>query len=149
MSRQLVFSVYDVEAFSPKGQEGVFTSAMLIDKESVGSQRLVVNRFIVKSGKKTEPGIHADPYDEFYYVLRGKGLLLLGNPEDEIEIAPDMVAFIPSGTWHHLENRASEDLVILTVMPAQLVEGVNPVYDERRRTWGTTFRLRTLRKKAT
>ena len=50
------------------------------------------------------------------------------------------MAFIPNGTNHSLENTGIEDLELLTVMPAQLVEGGNPLYDARLRAWGTSFR---------
>jgi hypothetical protein len=31
-------------------------------------------------------------------------------------------------------------LELLTIMPQQLVAGVNPIYDERLQSWGTSFR---------
>lgn len=142
MSHKLVFRTRDVAGFSPRGAEDSYVSKLLIDKESVGSTSLVVNYFALKPGKRTEPGgRHPDPYDEVYYVLRGRGLLRLGDPPEVFELEPDTVAFIPSGTAHSLDNTGTEDLELITVMPGQLVEGVNTVYDERRRTWGTSFRL--------
>ena len=141
MSRKLVFRTKDVAGFSPSGAEDSYVSKLLIDKESVGSTTLVMNHFALKPGKRTEPGHHPEPYDEVYYVLRGSGLLCLGDPPEVFELEPDTVAFIPGGTTHSLENTETEYLELITIMPHQLVEGVNPLYDERRRTWGTSFRL--------
>ena len=141
VSHKLVFRAKDVAGFSPRGAEDSYVSRMLIDKESVGSTALVMNHFTLRPGKRSEPGSHPDPYDEVYYVLRGRALLQLGDPPEVFELEPDTVAFIPSGTSHSLENIGTEDLELITLMPGQLREGVNTVYDERRRTWGTSFRL--------
>ena len=141
MSRRLVFRTEQVAGFSPHGAEDSCVSKLLIDEESVGSTSLVVNHFALKPGKETESGHHPDPYDEVYYVLRGRGLLRLHDPPEIFELEPDTVAFIPSGTAHSLENTGTKDLELVTIMPHQLVEGANPLYDERRRTWGTSFKL--------
>jgi len=140
MSCQLVFRIADVAGFSPAGAEGMWVSRLLIDKESVGSNQLVVNHFLLKSGKSTQPGRHPNPYDEVYYVLKGRGLLQLGEQEP-FELEPDTIAFIPAGTLHALSSSGGMDLELLTIMPQQLVAGVNPIYDERLQSWGTSFRL--------
>jgi mannose-6-phosphate isomerase-like protein (cupin superfamily) len=142
MIYRLVFSAKQVQGFSPPGAEDKYVSRMLVDKESVGSQQLVVNHFTLKPGKSTgAAGSHPLPYDELYYVLRGRAVLRLGDPPEVFELEPDTVAFIPASTLHTLENHSSEDFEILTVMPEQLVEGANPLYDARKRLWGTSFRL--------
>jgi mannose-6-phosphate isomerase-like protein (cupin superfamily) len=141
MSHRLVFNVQQIAGFSPSGAEDVFVSRLLVDKESVGSRYLVVNHFTLKPGKATEAGSHPDPYDELYFVLRGRALLRLGDPPEVFELERDTVAFIPAGTIHALENTGTQDLEILTVMPQQLAEGANPLYDARLREWGTSFRL--------
>lgn len=141
MLRRLVFRTKEVAGFSPRGTEDSYVSRLLIDQESVGSTSLVVNHFALKPGKRTELGQHPEPYDEVYYVLRGEALLHLGDPPEAFKLKPDTVAFIPSETTHSLENMGTEDLELITIMPHQLVEGANPLYDERRRTWGTSFKL--------
>ena len=141
MPHKLVFRTEDVAGFSPYGAEESYVSKLLIDEESVGSTSLVVNHFALKPGKETESGHHPDPYDEVYYVLRGCGLLRLGDPPELFSLEPDTVAFIPRGTAHSLKNTGTQDLELITIMPHQLVEGANPLYNERRRTWGTSFRL--------
>lgn len=141
MSRRLVIRTEEVAGFAPAGAEDSYVSRMLVDRESVGSDALVVNHFTLRPGKGTAPGHHPDPYDEVYYVLRGRGVVSLGDPPEAFELEPDTVVFIPSGTTHAVENTGTDDLALLTVMPHQLVEGANALYDERRRTWGSSFKL--------
>ena len=141
MLDKLVFRVREIAGFSPKGQEQTCVSRLLVDKETVGSQDLVLNHFTLKPGKELKPAGHPAPYDEFYYVLRGRGLLRLGDPAEEFALEPDVVAFIPRNVAHALANTGSEDLELLTGMAHQLVEGANTLYDERLRTWGTSLRL--------
>jgi mannose-6-phosphate isomerase-like protein (cupin superfamily) len=139
--RKLVIRAKDVAGYSPRGAEEVCVSRMLVDRESVGSETFVLNHFALHPGKATSPGAHPAPYDEFYYVLRGCGLLHLGDPAETFPLEPDTVAFIPGGVAHALTNTGDEDLEILTGMPQQLVEGINGLYDERRRAWGTSWKL--------
>ena len=141
MNPKLVFRVRDVAPFSPAGAEAAFESRLLVDQTGVGSTALVVNHFTLKPGQSTEPGAHPRPYDEVYYVLRGRGRLSLGEPPEEHELTADMVAFIPSGTRHALANTGQEDLELITMMPHEMIPGVNTLYDERLRDWGTGFRL--------
>ena len=141
MTSRLVFQAKEVAGFSPDGAEDAYVSRLLIDKESVGSNSLVVNHFTLRPGRGTESGHHPAPYDEVYYVLHGHGVLRLGNPAEVFTLEPDTVAFIPSGTDHSLENTGTENLELITLMPQQLVEGANPLYDARRRAWGTSFKL--------
>ena len=140
MSKKLAFDAKKIVGFSPEGMEDTYVSRLLVDRESVGSGTMVANHFTLKPGKTTDPGSHPAPYDELYYVLRGTGAVFLGDPPEATEIGPDSVAFIPNGTNHSLENTGTEDLELLTVMPAQLVEGGNPLYDARIKAWGTSFK---------
>jgi mannose-6-phosphate isomerase-like protein (cupin superfamily) len=157
-----VIRACDVAPFSPKGAEGDYQSRLLVDDESAGSRNLVVNLFTLMPGKSTYPGTHPPPYDEVYYILRGRGILTLGNPTapkheapkheapkheapkhetPKHDVGPDTLAFIPAGTVHQLENTGSEPLDMLTMMPHLPVPGVNTLYDARKREWGTSFRL--------
>jgi mannose-6-phosphate isomerase-like protein (cupin superfamily) len=142
MPRKLVFSAKDVALFSPPDSGGAYASRLLIDPDGVGAQSLVVNHFTLNVGQNTGPGgAHPAPFDEVYYVLRGHARLHLGDPAETFEIGPDSVAFIPGGTDHWINNTGDEPLEILTIMPGPLREGVNSVYDRRRKAWGNGFRL--------
>lgn len=147
-----VIRARDVAPFCPKGADGDYHSRLLVDDESTGSRDLVVNLFTLMPGKSTYPGTHPPPYDEVYYILRGRGILTLGNPTapkneapkhgaPKHDVGPDTLAFIPAGTVHQLENTGSEPLDMLTMMPHLPVPGVNTLYDARKREWGTSFRL--------
>lgn len=132
----------DVEPYSPKEMNDVFFSRMLINKESVCSQKLIINEFTLKAGKKSYKGVHPYPYDEVYYVLKGTGILILGDEiEERYEIEPHIIAFISNGVPHSLENNGTEDLVLLTIMPEQPVKGANLLYDSRINEWGTSFKF--------
>ena len=140
MEKQLVFNAKEVEGFLPPGSEGAYVSRLLVDPESVGSQKLVMNHFTLKTGKRTYAGSHPAPYDEIYYILRGRGVVYLGDDREAQEAGPDTVVFIPYGTLHYLENTGDEDLEMITVMPGPLVKGANTLYDQRKAAWGTSFK---------
>lgn len=142
MNPQLVFQALDVMPFSPAGSETAFESRLLIDPSGVGSTHLLVNHFTLKPGHSTAPGAHPAPYDEIYYVLRGQGRVSLGDPASDTDLSPDMVVFIPGGTRHALLNTGPHDLEIITMMPHAIQPGINGLYDERLRVWGTGFRLK-------
>ena len=137
----MVFRAKDVVPFSPPGAETAFESRLLVDPTGVGSTGLAVNHFTLKPGQHTDPGAHPPPYDEVYFVLHGHGRVSLGSPPEDFEISPEMVVFIPGGTRHALLNTGAEDLVLITMMPHEMKPGVNTLYDERLRVWGTGFRL--------
>jgi mannose-6-phosphate isomerase-like protein (cupin superfamily) len=141
VNSKLVFRVKDVVPFSPAGAQAAFESRLLVDQTGVGSTALVVNHFTLKPGHSTEAGSHPRPYDEVYYVLRGRGRVSLGDPPEQHDLTPDMLVFIPGGTRHALENTGPEDLELITMMPHEMIEGVNSLYDQRLRDWGTGFRL--------
>jgi mannose-6-phosphate isomerase-like protein (cupin superfamily) len=146
--KSLIVRADDVEVFTTPSTEGVYESQCLIDRESVGSEDLNVNRGTVKAGKRLAGGSHPKGSDECYYVLRGRARLALGgDPEtgqgaEVHEIGPDTAVFIPGGTYHALDNPYGEDLVILTLWPHHPKPGDNGIYDARVAAWGTSFRLR-------
>jgi mannose-6-phosphate isomerase-like protein (cupin superfamily) len=141
LKKRLVFNAKSVTGFSPRGAEQAFLSRMLIDRESVGSQRIVLNYFALRPGHSTAAGSHPAPFDEIYYVLRGAGTLFLHDDHQPFDLSPDTVAFIPAGTLHYLHNTGAADLELITVMPGPLAKGANSLYDERQERWGTSFKL--------
>ena len=142
MKKQAVINVKQVASFTPTGGEGQYESRMLVDAESVGSKNLVVNHFTLKPGEKTYLGHHPAPFEEVYYILRGQGIFRRADTDEkEFEVGPDTVAYIPATVDHQIENTGSEDLEMLTMMPFQPVPGANGLYDERKKRWGTSFRL--------
>jgi len=144
----LIVRADEVEPFVLPGDEGIYESQCLIDRDGVNSRDLNVNRFTLKAGKRLHGASHPVGSDECYYVLRGKGRLALGGDPRTGEggqvhdVGPDTAIFIPGGTFHALDNPYGEDLVILTIWPRPPAPGANAIYDERRRAWGTSFRKR-------
>ena len=63
-----------------------------------------------------------------------------GKPR-QYEVGPGSVAYIAPTVAHQIKNIGDEDLEMLTMMPFQPTPGVNTVYDERKKKWGTSFRL--------
>lgn len=146
--KSLIVRADEVEVFTIPETEGIYESQCLIDRESVGSEDLNVNRGTVKAGQRLHGGSHPTGSDECYYVLRGRARLALGGDAEtgegaEVhEIGPDTAIFIPGGTYHALDNPYAEDLVILTLWPHHPKPGDNGIYDARIAAWGTSFRLK-------
>lgn len=144
--RMLVIDSRTVEPFSLPGDEGIYASQAVITGDSCGSSALFVNRFTLKAGKSLPGHTHPDS-DELYFLLSGRGILTLRGPdvpggELQTELTPDMAAFIPTGTFHRLENPGEEDIVMLTIWPRFPGPGSNPIWDARMASWGTSFRHR-------
>lgn len=139
MSKRRIIKARDVVGFSLKGSEDIFESRLLIDKEIVGSNRIAASHFTLKVGKSIPAGKHACPYDELYYVLRGKAIVTLDGKE--FEIGPDTAVFIPCGTSHSLKNIGEKDFESVNISPLQYKPGINPIYDERKKKWGKTLKL--------
>ena len=138
MAKETIFKVKDVVGFSLPGDEDTYQSRMLVDPESVGSEKVSINHFTLKPGKSTSSGSHPEPYEEVYYILRGKARLTIGD--ETREVGPDTVGYIHWGTNHQLVNIGETDLEILTIWQLPIREGANPIYDERKRVWGTSFK---------
>jgi len=138
MEKERVFKVSEVTGFSLPGGEDTYISRMLIDSESVGSKKINVNHGTLKPGKNTGGGKHPYPHEEVYYVVRGHGLVTIGDKT--YEVGPDTVCYIPCEEFHKLENTGDTDLEIVTVWSLPIKEGANSLYDERKRLWGTTFK---------
>ena len=141
MANRYVINAKKVMGFSPTGNENNYISRLLIDDQSVGSRNLVMNHFTLLPGKSTSPGSHPSPFEEVYYILRGKGLLTLGGEKGvQYEVTADTAAYIPCDTVHELKNIGEEPLVMLTMMPFLPTPGANGLYDERKKQWGTSYR---------
>lgn len=142
MKKTRVVKAHDIEGFKPSGSGGSYISRLLIESEGVGSSRLMLVHATLKPGQAPgDAAAHPAPYDEAYYVLKGRGLMEFGDDEKSYEVGPDTAIFIPADTLHKITNTGNVDLEFLTIWPiTPAEEGVNGVYDERRRLWGTNFR---------
>jgi mannose-6-phosphate isomerase-like protein (cupin superfamily) len=142
MTMQRVVRADEVIPFSPAGAEGKYKSRLLIDSEGVGSTRLALNEVTMAPGTTSgKAESHPIPYDETYYILRGQARVEFGGGEESYDVTPGTAVFIAAGTKHKITNMGTDDLTFLTIWPIQPAEeGVNGVWDGRKRAWGTTFR---------
>ena len=146
----LIVQADDIEAYSLPGDEAVYHSQCLIDRDGVRSTTLSMNRFTLKAGQHLHGLAHPIGADECYYVIRGRARLTMGgDPKtgegaEVQEIGPDTAIFIPGGTFHAIQNLSeTEEFVILTIWPRLPEPGSNPIYDGRRKAWGTSFRRKS------
>lgn len=142
MEKEKVVKVSEIMGFAPSGSGGSYISRLLIESEGVGSSRLMLVHATLKPGKAPgDAASHPSPYDEAYYILRGQGLMEFGDGKESYVVEPDTAIFIPADTLHKITNTGTEDLEFLTIWPiTPAEEGVNGVFDERKRLWGTSFR---------
>lgn len=139
-----IINVFDVVGFSPNGVEkDGFQSRMLIDEESVGSKHLLMSHYTLKKGRENIAGTHRAPYDEIYYILKGHAVLYIGDPSKKYSLGPNTSVFIPSGTKHGLKNIGNEDFELLGIFALPIEEGINPIYDARKKQWGKTFKIQS------
>jgi mannose-6-phosphate isomerase-like protein (cupin superfamily) len=138
-----VVCAQNVVPYSPPAMAGNYLSRLLIESEGVGSERLQLVHATLKPGQSPGEGAsHPVPYDEAYYILRGCGRMEFEQGAESYDVGPDTAVFIAGGTWHKITNTGDDDLEFLTIWPlSPATEGVNGVYDERLRSWGTSFRL--------
>ena len=142
MKKEKIVKVSEVKGFAPSGSGDDYISRLLIESEGVGSSRLMLVHATLKPG--TAPGdaaAHPSPYDEAYYILSGQGLMEFGNGAESYEVGPGTAIFIPADALHKITNTGTENLEFLTIWPiTPAEEGVNGVFDERKRLWVTNFR---------
>ncbi len=142
----LVLRADDIEPFS-LGADPEYLSQHILGRESAGIHDLLLNQGRVLAHRGLGGGNHPDN-DEVYYAVRGTSWVDLGGDPTTGEgsttyrLEPGMVAWIPAGTFHRLRNDWDEDFVLLTIWPQPSVEGANGIHDERRKQWGSGFRLR-------
>lgn len=86
----------------------------------------VMTRVVMDPGKKTKPHYH-EVEEQTYYVLKGRGLLFVGD--ETYEVAANMAIMIPPGQYHALENTGNEPLewIMQYLWPG---EAAFPVYEE-------------------
>ena len=142
----LVLRADDVEPFVHPEETG-YASQHILGLESAGVHDLLLNQGTVRAHRGLGGGNHPDN-DEVYYAVRGTSWVDLGgDPATGVgsttyRLEPGMIAWIPAGTFHRLRNDSDEDFVLLTIWPQPSVEGANGIHDERKKAWGTGFRLR-------
>ena len=145
-SRLFILEADDVEPFIHPAEPS-YESQHILGRETTDLHDTFLNRGRLAAGRSLGGGNHPDN-TEIYVGRSGWSWLDLGGDpvtgvgSTTYRVGPESIVYIPSGTFHRLRNEGHEDYVFFTIWPEPSVEGANGVHDERRRTWGTGFRLR-------
>jgi mannose-6-phosphate isomerase-like protein (cupin superfamily) len=96
---------------SPLNARGGQDSFLLLTKGQFGSQRLSITW--VEGPPGSEQPHHTHPESEQVYVIvKGRGLMMVGDEEQEV--GPGMLVFIPPGTPHAIRNTGSDQLLYVS-----------------------------------
>ena len=84
----------------------------------VRRKKLFTSEKIVAEFVSYEPGqgavVHFHPkQDEIFYVVEGKGIILVGD--EEIQVQPSSVVFVPAQVKHGIKTTEDSQLVIMFV----------------------------------
>lgn len=93
--------------------------------DAVGSNNQSISVIRFDPGEKGPLSYHAEPVEEFYFVIEGSFRIQL---DDEVFVADeDTVAFIPPGVAHRPVNDTDEPAVLLVVQtpPAENTTYIN------------------------
>lgn len=82
----------------------------LINEKTAGSKRTVVGWTVLPPGAAHEQHRHHN-VDEFWIVLKGKGVMY--TPDGEEESGEGDVVFTPAGHYHGFKNTSDEDVVLV------------------------------------
>lgn len=84
----------------------------LAEPWTLGTKRISLVLSKVKVGGKSNPHSH-DTSEEVFYVISGRGKMIVDDEECEIE--PGSCIYIPVGSVHQLINTCDETLNVATV----------------------------------
>ena len=81
----------------------------LVSRQSVGAEKTVVGRTVLKPGSKHD--IHKHPNaEEWEYVVAGSAIKHIGDESVVLEAGD--VAFVPMNVFHGLENASATEPVV-------------------------------------
>ena len=96
---------------SPRNARGGQTSYLLLAKGQFGSQNLAVTW--VEGGPGSGQAVHEHPANEqVYVIIRGRGLMKVGD--EEREVRPGTIVFVPAGTGHAIRSIGEEPLAYVS-----------------------------------
>ena len=81
---------------------------LLIRKDQ--TETIALGYVSVEHGESTYPGLHHDE-EEIYVILKGKAILMIG--EEECEVGPGSVAYVPRNRTHRMTCVSEEKLEYL------------------------------------
>jgi mannose-6-phosphate isomerase-like protein (cupin superfamily) len=96
---------------SPRNHRGGQVSYLLLTKGQFGSSNLSITW--VEGEPGSEQPIHAHPENEQVYVIvRGRGLMKAGDEQQDV--GPGTMVFVPPKTDHAIYNRGDEPLLYVS-----------------------------------
>lgn len=87
------------------------TLKRMFNPETAGTEHLTFSVGYFAQGEGLKLHIHPES-EEVYYVVRGEGIVHLGNEKSPLPIGPDTAIYIPPGQIHGVENTGEDRLVI-------------------------------------
>jgi mannose-6-phosphate isomerase-like protein (cupin superfamily) len=102
--------IYNKKNSKNTGSLEILTSHMLISPQSSLTKNISIQISEVPIG--SEQPIHAHEPEQCYYIIKGKGLMILGDETEEVN-SGDAI-FIPSNNKHGIKNIGSNVLEYLT-----------------------------------
>jgi quercetin dioxygenase-like cupin family protein len=107
------FNYQDIKAEKiEEGVEGDVYIRWLITKET-GAENFAMRYFEVKPGGQAGP--HSHSWEHEVFILEGQGVMKGG--EEEFEVRPGSVVFIPSDEPHQLKNSGDLTMKYLCLVP--------------------------------
>ena len=133
--KKLHYLVVDVANVKPLCFGEEYESRMILDHVITGRDGVIqMNHGTVMPHFALGGATHEE--DEIYYILSGNGTCKLDD--DIVPIHGGQVIFIPKGTFHALDNSASDEkLEILTFWKDYRF---NDAYEARMKAWGKSFK---------
>ncbi len=96
---------------SPRNHRGGQVSYLLLTEGQFGSKNLSITW--VEGDAGSEQAVHAHPANEQVFVIvRGHGIMKVGDEEQEV--GPGTMVFIPPGAGHAIRNTGAEPLVYVS-----------------------------------
>lgn len=85
---------------------------LVIDRADASTSEVFV--VIVEPGKKTHTHKHDDA-EQIFYIVKGRGVLVIGPNKKEYPIKPSQVVKIPPGTLHSVRTKGEKNLRYICV----------------------------------
>lgn len=96
---------------SPRNHRGGQVSYLLLTKGQFGSSNLSITW--VEGAPGSEQPVHAHPENEqIYVIVRGRGVMKVGEEQREVE--PGTLVFVPPATDHAIHNSGDEPLLYVS-----------------------------------
>ncbi|HDI46806.1 MAG TPA: cupin domain-containing protein [Candidatus Methanomethylia archaeon] len=105
-----VVSIDETRTFVPPGHVKCTTRALL-EEANVGCKNFSMFRSEFDVGGIAEP--HTHPFEQAYYVLRGEGIITIGDQEFKVKEGDSV--YCPPNISHAVKNTGNEPLWLLVV----------------------------------